>query len=299
MTRTTSGLEIVLASGGYEARLVTVGAGLAGLTLNGHHLTIPHAASDLPRGWLGKALLPWPNRISGGTYTWEGTTYQLPVNEPEHHAALHGLMGWVDWSVVHVDDDSATLGAFVAPRYWYPWAIESWVTYALHAETGLTVTLTSTNVGSTTAPYGASSHPYLSLDLADNAGYELTVPAASVLETDANMAPVALRRVGDLDLDFRHPRALGTSRIDHAFTDLPEDTWSVCLHSPNTGQSTVLEADAPWVQVYSGDQLGRRGVAVEPMTCAPNAFNSGAGLIRLEPRQSHSLTFTIRGVWEE
>jgi len=295
MTRTTSGTEIVLTSGAYRARLVTVGAGLAGLTLDGHALTIPHAASDLPPGWIGKTLLPWPNRITRGVYTWEGTTYRVPVNDPEHHAALHGLMAWVDWSVVHADDDSATLGAFVAPRYWYPWAIESWVTYALHAETGLTVTLTSTNVGSATAPYGASSHPYLSLDLADNAGYELTVPAASVLETDADLAPVALRPVADLGLDYRVPRALGTSRIDHAFTDLPAGPWAVTVGSPDTGRSTVLEADARWVQVYTGDRMGRRGVAVEPMTCAPDAFNSGVGLIGLEPGQSHSLTFTIRG----
>jgi aldose 1-epimerase len=56
-----------------------------------------------------------------------------------------------------------------------------------------------------------------------------------------------------------------------------------------------LESDAPWVQVYSGEEQGRRGVAVEAMTCAPDAFNSGEGLIVLEPGESASLTFGIRG----
>jgi aldose 1-epimerase len=295
MTRTASGTEITLASGGYRARLVTVGAGLAGLTLGEHDLVVPHAASELPRGWLGKTLVPWPNRISGGTYSWAGSTYHAPVNEPQTGAALHGLMGWVDWSVVHADSDSATLGAFIAPRYWYPWALQSWVTYALHEETGLSVTITSTNVGSEAAPYGASSHPYLTLDLEPCDAYSLEVPASSALETDSNLSPVARRPVGELDLDFRSARLIGARRIDHAFTDLPEGPWSVSLRSAESGLSVSLESDAPWVQVYSGEEQGRRGVAVEAMTCAPDAFNSGEGLIVLEPGESASLTFGIRG----
>ncbi len=295
MTRTASGTEIPLASGGYRARLVTVGAGLAGLTLDGHDLTIPHAVDEMPTGWVGKSLIPWPNRIAGGAFTWRGTAYRVPVNEPERHAALHGLMGWVEWTVVHADGDSATLGAFVAPREGYPWALESWVTYALEADTGLTVTLTSRNVGTATAPYGVSSHPYLTLDLEPNAGWELTVPAASVLDTDEDLTPIARRPVGALDLDFREPRLLGDRAIDHAFTDLPEGLWQVSLASPATGRWVRIESDARWVQVYSGDQLGRRGVAVEPMSCAPNAFNSGDGVVALEPGQSHSLTFRISG----
>ena len=295
MARTTGGTEISLTSGDYAARVVTVGAGLAGLTRDGHDLVVPHAAADLPRGWLGKVLIPWPNRITGGVYTWRGTTYDVPVNEPRTGAALHGLMAWVDWSVVHADSDSATLGAFVAPRYGYPWALEAWVTYALHAETGLTVTVTSTNIGSETAPYGVSTHNYLSIDQAPSDTYELTVPARTVLEADERLAPVARRAVGDLDLDYTTPRAVGAAAIDHAFTDLAEGTWAVSLRAPETGWEVSLESDAPWVQVYSGEELGRRGIAVEPMSCPPAAFNSGEDVVALEPGQSHSLTFTIRG----
>jgi aldose 1-epimerase len=42
--------------------------------------------------------------------------------------------------------------------------------------------------------------------------------------------------------------------------------------------------------VFTGDDLpdvARRGLAVEPMTCAPNAFRSGDGLIVLEPGETH------------
>lgn len=295
MARTTSGTELTLRSGDYTARVVTVGAGLAGLTLAGRDLTIPHSADELPEGYLGKVLVPWPNRIAGGAYSWRGTRQKVPVNEPDTGSALHGLMTWVDWRVVHSDRDSATLGAFVAPRYGYPWPLETWVTYALEADSGLTVTLSSTNVGHEAAPYGVSMHPYLCADGAPVDACEITVPAASVLEVDARMAPVALHPVGDLGLDLRSPTPLSGRSVDHAFTGLPAGGWEVRLHDPHTGTSVVLGADTPWVQVYTGERLGRRGVAVEPMTCPPDAFNSGTDVIVLDPGASHSLTFAIRG----
>lgn len=298
MGRTTSGTELVLTSGDYEARVVTVGAGLASLRLDGHDVILPHGAAELPRAWQGKVLIPWPNRIAGGTYVFGGERFDVPVNETETGAALHGLMAWVDWRVVHADSDSVTLGAFVAPRYGYPWALESWVTYALHGDTGLSVTITSTNVGAVPAPYGVSQHPYLSLDRACVDACELSVPASRVLEVDERLSPVALRGVGDLGLDFRAARTLGDVSVDHAFTGLPAHEWAVTLRDPASGARVDLVSDAPWVQVYSGETVGRTGVAVEPMSCAPDAFNTGEGLVVLAPGASHTLTYSLRASWE-
>ncbi|WP_231367241.1 aldose-1-epimerase [Schaalia sp. ZJ405] len=292
-----SGTEITLQSGDYTARIVTVGAGLAGLTLQGHDLIIGHSVDELPPSYLGKTLMPWPNRISRGTYTWEGQTYEVPVNEFSTGAALHGFMCWEDWRVVHADHDSATLGALISPRYGYPWALEAWVTYAVHSTRGLTVTLSAKNVGSEPAPYGVSSHPYLSVDGKTVDQCELTVPADLVLEVDENLAPVATRSVTDLDVDFRSSHTIDARRIDHAFTGLPDTEWTVSLRDPDTGLTSSLSANVPWVQVFSGDHpaLARSGAAVEPMTCPPDAFNSGEDVIVLAPGESHTLTFTISG----
>ncbi|QWW20345.1 aldose-1-epimerase [Schaalia sp. 19OD2882] len=295
MPPAASGKELVLTSGDYVARVVTVGAGIAGLTLRGVDLLQPHAVTEIPEGYLGKTLVPWPNRIANGSYTWQGIRHDVPVNEGETGCALHGLMCWVDWEVVHADKDSATLGTFIAPRPGYPWALQCWVTYALCAEKGLSVTVATKNIGVEAAPYGASSHPYLTVGLTEVDEYSMTIPAATVAEVDEDLIPVALRPAGDLDLDLREGRVLGTARIDHAFTDLPEGPWTVRLTIPATGSWVEIESDARWVQVYTGERLGRRGVAVEPMTCAPNAFNSGDGLVELEPGVTHSLTFTVRG----
>jgi aldose 1-epimerase len=73
----------------------------------------------------------------------------------------------------------------------------------------------------------------------------------------------------------------------------------VSLRDPDSGRSVELAADDAhrWLQVFSGDTLGtraRESLAVEPMTCPPNAFNSGVDLIVLEPGEHHSAAFSIR-----
>lgn len=295
MAHRASGRELEIAAGGYRARIVTVGAALAGLTLEGRDLVLPYGVDEVPVAWKGKTLLPWPNRITGGRYRWHEEVMEVPVNEHSTGAALHGLMGWVEWEVAEADATHVALESFVAPRYGYPWALETRVEYSLDAGLGLQVTISATNVDSASAPYGSSSHPFLTLGGIAVDSCELTVPAAQVLEVDEALAPVALRDAGSLGLDLRQGRLVGDQQIDHAFTGLPEQGWSVSLRDPADGAQVSVTSDAPWLQIYSGELVGRRGMAVEPMTCAPDAFNSGLGLVELEPGQSHTLTFTIQG----
>ncbi|WP_240471024.1 aldose-1-epimerase [Schaalia suimastitidis] len=293
MAPSVSGTEIVLTSGLYSARIVTVGAGIAGLKLKGVDLIHPHSVDELPQGYLGKTLVPWPNRIANGAYTWNGVQYAVPINEPETGTALHGLMCWQDWQIVHADRDSVTLSSFVAPRYGYPWPLQTSVTYALHGETGLSVTITTKNIGTQTAPYGSSSHPYLTLGMRPVDAYELTLPASQVALVDESMIPTTCVEVEEAQMDYRLPRLIGAQSIDNAFTSLPQGPWTVRLAH---GESWVeLESDARWVQLYTGERVGRQSVAVEPMPCAPNAFNSGDGLVELAPGTSHTLRFTVRG----
>lgn len=292
---TPGGEVLTLAAGDYRATVVTVGAGLAGLTWRGGHVVVGHDPGELPVGYLGKTLVPWPNRITGGRYEFAGEAHEVPVNEHETGAALHGLLCWVAWDVAAATEDEVTLTTELAPRYGYPFWLRSTVTYRLDAEAGLTVSITSTNLGDAPAPYGASSHPYLSCDLAPVDECTLTAPGARVLEVDERLAPVGLRDVAG-DLDLREPRVLGGRRVDHAFTGLPEGGWSVTLEHPGTPFRARMHADAPWVQVYSGEKVGRRGVAVEPMTCPPDAFNSGTDLVVLAPGEEHTLTLRIDAV---
>ena len=105
------------------------------------------------------------------------------------------------------------------------------------------------------------------------------------------------------ELDFTAPRAIGPTRLDTAYTSLArEDDGSarVSLDDPVSGRSLSLWMDRQfdYVMCYTGDGLDdparrRAGLAVEPMTCPPDAFGSGRGLIVLEPGAAFSGSWGI------
>ena len=151
LDRSASGREIVLQAGDYEARIVTVGAGLAGLRYRGHELIVSHAVNECPPGYLGKVLMPWPNRVAGGSYSWEGSSYDLPVDEPTFGTALHGFVAFQEWEIAEADSSSVLLRTLIAARYSYPWTLLAHARYSLDADAGLTVELSATNIGEGTA----------------------------------------------------------------------------------------------------------------------------------------------------
>lgn len=288
-----NGTVVALTAGSYSATIFSVGATLAGLTLSGVDLVVPCRDTELPPGYLGKTLVPWPNRIADGRYIFNGSMYTLPVNDPATNSAVHGLGCWLDWSIKEISSSQVTLEAFIVPQYGYPFHLCSQVTYRLNAHAGLEVEITSTNVGSTKAPYGVSAHPYLACGIAPVDECTLQVPADVVTTVDKNLIPSGSISVEQVDMDFRDPRTINTERLDHTFGGLPTTPWQVTLTHPPSGVSTALISDSPWVQLYSGEIIGRRGLAVEPMTCQPDAYNSGVGLIVLKPSEQHTLQFRI------
>lgn len=292
---TPNGTIVHLVAGDYEATITTAGAGLARLAWSGIDLVVPFDQDRIPTAYEGKTLVPWPNRVGNGRYEFAGETHELPVNEHETGSALHGLACWQDWEVVTTGQEEVRLATAILPRYGYPFHLRSEVTYRLSAAAGLEAVIESTNVGTTAAPYGSSTHPYLTCGLAPVDECTLEVPAGRILLTDERLLPLELVPVDEAGMDFRSARQVGEQQIDHAFTDLPQDEWHVVLSHPASRVTARLSASEPWLQVYSGEKLGRRGAAVEPMTCPPDAFNSGTDLVVLEPGQSHTLAFRIDG----
>ena len=294
MPTSYSGTRLTLHTASYEADVVSVGAGLAALTHEGNALIHPHGDDGFAPAYMGKTLLPWPNRISGGRYRVGGSEQQLPINDVEHHAALHGLAAWTDWEVAQREENIAVLRTFIAPRPGYPWALRAKARFELSEGEGLTFTLSTTNVGEGAAPYGAAAHPYISFAGAPVDQYEIEVPAFSALEVDENLTPLGARPASELGVDFRRARVLGASQLDHAFTDLPDGQWRLRVTDIGSGRAASITSDTRWVQLYSGEEIGRRGLAVEPMTCAPDAFNNGMGLLWLEPGQTHTFRYGIK-----
>jgi aldose 1-epimerase len=290
-----SGEQVELAFGKQRAVVVSVGAGLRTYSVGERPILDGYAADALCPSGRGQLLAPWPNRIEDGRYELDGRSHQLPLDEPERRNAIHGLTRWSHWWVAERTADGVAFEHVLYPRPGYPFSLALRVEYLLSDE-GLTVRTEAKNIGSDTAPYGVGSHPYLAVDddLVDDV--ELCVPAASVLLANERGIPVGSAPVADEGLDFRSSRAIGPLELDHCFTDLERDGAGRARVGVGT---TTLWADEsyPYLMVFTGDGLldvARRSVAVEPMTCAPNAFRSGEGLVRLEPDQSHLGSWGIR-----
>ncbi len=269
-----------------------------------------HGDRDLVASWpeegpvphySGTLLAPWPNRLARGRYTFQGDRFEVPINEPERGHALHGLVAFAGWELVElltVEDDHgfARLAHTIEPSPGYPFRLALQVRYALGAG-GLATTLTAENIGDRPAPYGCGPHPWLIADGGPEEGWELDLPAARVLRTDEVLIPTTLEPVDGTPYDFRDPRPLGATAIDEAFTGLatgPDGLARVRLRGPQGGIQIAWDAATmPWVQVCTGTGFGHRGIAVEPMTCPPDAFNTGTDLVVLDPGGKHEVTWTI------
>ena len=186
------------------------------------------------------------------------------------------------------------------PQPGYPFSLRLGIEYAL-LEGGLQVQTTATNVGADACPYGCGAHPYLTLGTAPVDRLILQAPARTVLRCDGRGLPIGTEAVENTEYDFRQPRAIGSTTLDHAFTDLERDKAGlarVTLSDPDcrTEVSLWVDESYPYLMLFTGDPLPdvrRRSIAVEPMTCPPNAFQSGDGLIRLEPGSSFTSTWGI------
>ena len=296
-----TGAQYEIAADGYQAVATELGAGLRELRYGGRPVIAGYQPDELPPGAAGQLLVPWPNRVDRGRYTVAGTEYQLDLSEPKAGNAIHGLGRWAPWPVVRHDHHAVTLRQGLLGRTGYPFCLDLEVEYHLSG-TGLRVSVTARNVGAHAAPYGTGSHPYLTTGAPAVGECELTLPAARWLPVDERGIPVGpAQDVAGGALDFRAASRIGAARLDHAFTGLDRDeqgrAWAR-LASNGTEVALWAGPDYRWLQVFTGDTLDaahrRRAVAIEPMTCPPNAFATGTDLIMLAPGDSVTRTWGIQ-----
>jgi aldose 1-epimerase len=284
-----SGEQHVVALGGQRAVVVEVGAGLRSYLADGREIVDGYDAGELAPSGRGQVLLPWPNRIGEGAYEWDGARYQLSISEPARQDAIHGLVRWAAWRVREREPHRVVLEHVLHAQPGYPFTLELSVEYALSGD-GLLVRTTATNAGAAACPFGGGNHPYLAVAGGSVDEAVLRVPAARVLVEDDRGLPVGTAGVEEAGLDFRSPRPVGATVLDHPFTDLerdPDGLARVVLREPG-GAATTLWVDGAYryLMLFTGDPLpdvARRCLAVEPMTCPPDAFRTGEAVVRLEP----------------
>ncbi|MFK0238538.1 aldose 1-epimerase family protein [Streptomyces vinaceus] len=274
-----------------------LGAGLRSYRVGATELLDTFGPRDYPTGAsYGQLLVPWPNRIDQGTYVFDGVTQELPWSEPQAQNAIHGLTRWVNWFPVERSASRLVMGLTTHAQPGYPFVLRLRQTYELNTH-GLTVTNSVENLSNTPVPYGMGQHPYFTLGTPSIDDIVLTLPAAAYFRTnDRNIPEPPPLTVRNTPYDFRSPRPVGDTVMDTGFADLRRDrrglAW-VHMTSPKgpVRISVWLDKACDYLQVYTGDTLPalerrRKGLAIEPYTCASNAFNNGLGLRILDPGQN-------------
>lgn len=294
---TPSGEQVEIRHGDQRAVIVEVGGGLRSYVAGERQLLDGYDRDERCSGGRGQVLIPWPNRLRDGWYEFAGQRNQLALTEPAEHNAIHGLVRWVNWTVAERSDARTVMAHTLYPQAGWPFALGLRIEYSL-GDDGLSVTTTATNLGPARCPYGAGSHPYLTLGTDRIDSLVLQAPGRSYLSADDQGIPMQTLPVQDTAFDFLAPRELGATRLDTGYCDLardPDGLARVRLATFDGGRRATLWLDQayPYLMLFTGDSLPeterrRGGLGVEPMTCAPNALQSGDGLIELEPGESSS-----------
>jgi len=297
-----SGEQFAISAGSQRATIVEVGGGVREYSVGGRPVLDPYPFDQMADGAHGAPLIPWPNRLADGRYRFGGEDHQVALTEPEKHNAIHGFLRWRPWTVGEREPSRIVMATRLYPLMGYPFTLELNVAYAL-SDAGLTVTTTATNLGDEPCPYGCGQHPYLSPGegVIDDCTVQLDA-RTRILTDDERQLPTGRQPVDGTPFDFRAPKRLGDARVDYAFTDLGRDAggraWTRLRAADGSCAELWVDESYPFVELYTGDTLtparARRGLGTEPMTCAPNALQSGEGLVRLDAGNSFTAAWGVR-----
>ena len=298
-----SGTQFEIRHGAQRAVIVEVGGGVREYVVDGQPMLDGYNVEHMADGGRGHPLLPWPNRLADGRYEFDGEQMQLPIDEIGRRNAIHGLTRYANWTLAERAADRVRVAYRLYPRPGYPFTLDLAIEYALD-DAGLTVRTTAHNVGQRRLPFGAGQHPYFTVGTALVDSAELQLPAQSRLELDPErrLPTGTALPVAGTSFDFRQRKRIGTLVVDECFADLHRDADKlarVTLSDPSSEKSLVVWMDERhrYIQAFTGDTLmanrRRRGLAIEPMTCPPDAFRTGTDLIVLEPDETCTLAWGV------
>jgi aldose 1-epimerase len=297
-----TGHQYLIAHEATRATIVEVGGGLRSFVVGDRDVLDGYAEHELCPGGRGQVLMPWPNRLDRGRYEWNGEAYQVPWSEPELSNAIHGLVRFAGWERPTGDSNRVEMAHTLWPSPGYPFTLDLRLTYTVE-ENNLTVHTSATNVGVEAAPFGTGQHPYLRPPSGETVdGCTLSIPARSYLPTDERGLPSDVEPVDGTAFDFRQGRPVGNAALDLGFTDLLRDgegrAWVELAENDAEPVALWVDESYGYLQVYTGDTLPnvgrrRRGLAVEPMTCPPNAFASGTDVWCVEPGETRTASWGL------
>lgn len=234
-------------------------------------------------------LVPFPNRVKDGRYFFEGKEFYLPINKPKEHNAIHGFIWSKPFKIV--EEKTSASSADVELKYSYTGENEGFpFPFTVHyqyklSEAAFSITVLITNDGINSMPLGIGWHPYFTFNKRVDK-LLLKLPDCDLLENDDRLIPTGKR---SSFAGFNSLQKIGTSAFDTVFELAGKgDHFETRLYDPESNATIVLHQDSSfrYLQVYIPSE--RNSIALEPMTCPANAFNSGEGLVILKPKDRYS-----------
>ena len=183
-----------------------VGGGLREYTLDGRNLLDGYGADEMSSSGRGQVLIPWPNRIQDGRYSFDGQDHQLPLDDVEEQDAIHGLVRWASWTAGDREENRVVMEHVLHPQPGYPFSLALSVEYLLSDEGLLVAGRPPPIAGRVRARTGAATIPTSRVAEPSVDSLTLRVPARTLLRSDERGIPVGRLPVEETDYDFRRPR---------------------------------------------------------------------------------------------
>ncbi|MFB3041995.1 MAG: aldose 1-epimerase [Candidatus Poribacteria bacterium] len=286
-----------------------------GLPVDGEWVDLIDPPPDLetlkkrPTAYGNPILFPFPNRIRGGEFTFEGKTYRFDKRS-KSPTSIHGLLLNKPYRVesTRADDESATLICSLDSREFpevirqYPFPFELKITYTLKAAI-LTMDIEIENLGDVNMPMGFGIHPYFRVLLSPESSpnnVRITVPVAKYWELDEVLVPTGRILNVSEDLDLQIGKPFEGMKFDHVFTEVHlSNGVSRCIIDDQDAKiRLILEADAQFRELVVYTPPNRPSICFEPYTCPTDAINLetrgiDAGVIVLKPGEEFSGTIRI------
>ena len=262
--------------------------------------SIDDVKQNLESSFKGSNLFPYPNRIADAKYSFEGNDYTLPMNFPHENNAIHGLVYKRHFDVI--EHENGDIGCKFFIKYMieegtegYPFKCMLEISYKLHIDKGFECTTKIMNMDDRHIPFGHGWHPYFLLGDSTIDDLWLQFPAEHKLEVDQRGIPTGS---SEKYSKFNKLNQIKDTALDSCFllenTDQPAE---IILLDKTLGTGYTIWQQRGinkynYLQIYTPP--ARKSIAIEPMTCAPNVFNNGKGLISLSPLEQVSISWGIR-----
>jgi aldose 1-epimerase len=226
--------------------------------------------------YFGALIGRYGNRIAGGTFTLDGTTYELARNDGDNH--LHGGEEGFDkknWQMepFTTAEAAGVVLTLVSPDgdQGYPGKLDTKVTYELNGRNELQIRFHATTEEPTIV--NLTHHSYFNLaGEGDVLDHRLMIPADRFTPVREGLIPTGeLQPVEGTPFDFRDPKAIGADigaddrqlelggGYDHNFVvkDAADDELVLAARvaEPDSGRVLEVWSTEPGVQFYSGNFL--------------------------------------------